>query len=284
MIEIYQPWLFRVERYDMGENIILYSFYAEHSINMRVASKNAICSIFCKMDDKFDRVLRELQSRIRDCRLMMKLPEDELSNIEEVFDELQDYVHESFDATMRLIRVKDFEEFPEREHAINSLINSGSEDPRHELGDVQFRAEISKDMKVHPMTLIGAISIRGIITQIQKCAQYTLYAGKLAILSDTDTIKKRDESITKIVYVVGDIYDELQINEYRIESDEGYRTRHIFNRDEADSLMIIEYGPVNNLDDAMQELFQVNGSVNLFPLGGLPKGVWRKNNELMTRL
>lgn len=266
---------------------MVYSFYAEHSVNMRVASKSAICSIFCTREDKFDTALKELQTRVRDCRLILNQYSQtgiDVSPDDTMFEELQDYVRKTFNGAMQLIRVKDFDEFPEREQAIDSLIHAGSENPRHELGDVQFKAETTIDMKDHPTTLIAAVPIRGIITQIPRCAQYTLYCGKLAILSDNDAIKKKDSEITKIIYVVADIYDDLQINEYRTADGLAYRDRHLFSASEVDSIEEKSFDSIEELDDNIGSLFQVNGSVNLFPLGGLPKGVWRKNNELLTRL
>lgn len=266
---------------------MVYSFYAEHSVNMRVASKSAICSIFCTREDKFDIALKGLQAHVRDCRLILnQMVQDgieERPNME-MFEQLQDYVRTAFNGAMQLTRIKDFEDFPERDYAIDSLIHSGSENPRNELGDIHFKSELSIDMRYHPTTLIAAIPIRGIITQIPRCAQYTLYSGKLAILSDSDAIKKKNPEITKIVYVIADIYDDLQINEYRTSEECVYRDRHLFSASESDLVEEKSFGAIDELDDIIGSLFQVNGSVNLFPLGGLPKGVWRKNNELMTRL
>lgn len=282
MIEIYNPWMFRIERHDTGCGDVFYSFYAEHSANMKVASKYAICSIFCTSGDASDLILKEIQSRVRDCRLALNQTSEESIQNREMFEQLQDFVQKNFNGC--LIQMEPYENFPERTRAVEFLSSIGSENPRHEIGEVQFCISETSSSKLSPLTIIAAIPIQGIITQIPRCSQYTLHAGKLAVLSDTDVIKKKYPDMTKVVYIIGEIYDDLQINEYLIINDCGYRIRHVFNSYEIDNIDEKYFSKIDKMSNSIESLFQVNGSVNLFPLGRIPKGIWRKNNELMTRL
>ena len=286
MIEIYNPWMFRIERYHLSDNGVLYSFYAEHSVNINVAPKNAICSIGCSNGDKFDIALKSLQSYVRDCRIVLQNSNMEFDPNDSMFSDIRKFIQSTF-YKMHLVRVNPLEDVPSQFDFCDRLITAGSENPNHELGDVLFRPanEKEKDTLIRPMVLIAAVPIKGIITMIPRCAQYTLWSGKLAVLSEDAAIRKLDHSITKSVYIVADVYDEFDINEYAISKENiGYRIRHIFNDYQSNTLDVKTYGKIDEMEEHVFDLFQVNSSGNLFRLGGLPKGIWRKNNELVTRI
>lgn len=192
---------------------------------------------------------------------------------------------------------------------IKDLWDAGSENPSNILGPtIYFLEKYKNDDDKMFYTTILAIPIFGLVTPIRRNEAYTLYNGKLAILEKDTTIsvshiyQQDDESeqnihqALKTLYLTGDIYGSLRFSEYLV-TPKTHIMHHIEYEvalsDYAGSLSGKGYfeqsfslGPVNRQDinPKIKNLFTINKNASLFQLGNLPKGVRRKNNELVTKL
>ena len=205
------------------------------------------------------------------------------------------------------------------EEVCSKLKDMGAENPIHLLGRTRLMMVDSDPSIFNNSIFISAIPIYGLITPIHRSEQFTLFNGKLVILPknnnirthamdydnmycqnisyDRESIDPKESSDVylrplKMVYLCAEVYDELEIHEYLVlkakEADRpDYCVKHhriSVSNYVIDLRMITTNSEVIAKNSKLQQLFSSDRSVNLFPCGNLPKGIKRKNNELVTKL